>query len=62
MRPLHPGHDFLIQINRLSRYEAHPAHPRMTTGAIPMLDLGFLLIGAVFLGACILYAYACDRL
>jgi len=27
-----------------------------------MLDLGFILIGAVFLGVCILYAYACDRL
>jgi hypothetical protein len=34
----------------------------MTTGSIPMLDLGFLLIGVIFLGACILYAYACDRL
>jgi len=28
----------------------------------PMLDLGFILIGAGFLGACILYALACERL
>jgi len=27
-----------------------------------MLDLVYILIGGVFLGACILYAYACDRL
>jgi len=27
-----------------------------------MLDLAYILVGAVFLGACILYAYACDRL
>jgi len=27
-----------------------------------MLDLAYILIGAVFLGACILYAFACDRL
>jgi len=27
-----------------------------------MLDLGFILIGAVFLGACALYAVACDHL
>jgi hypothetical protein len=28
----------------------------------PMLDLGFILIGAGFLGACILYALVCERL
>jgi len=27
-----------------------------------MLDILYLLIGAAFLGACVLYAYACDRL
>jgi len=27
-----------------------------------MLDLVYILIGAVFLGASVLYAYACDRL
>ena len=27
-----------------------------------MLDIAFILIGAVFLGACVLYAFACDRL
>jgi len=27
-----------------------------------MLDLGFIVIGAVFLGACVLYAVACDHL
>ena len=28
----------------------------------PMLDIIYLLIGAAFLGACVLYAIACDRL
>jgi len=27
-----------------------------------MLDIVYLLIGAVFLGACVLYTYACDHL
>jgi hypothetical protein len=27
-----------------------------------MFDLAFILIGAVFLGACMLYAVACDHL
>jgi len=27
-----------------------------------MLDVIYLLIGAVFLGACVLYAIACDHL
>jgi len=27
-----------------------------------MLDVLYLLIGAAFLGACVLYTYACDRL
>ena len=27
-----------------------------------MLDIIYLLIGAAFLGACVLYAYACDHL
>jgi len=27
-----------------------------------MLDLTYILIGTVFLGACILYAFACDHL
>jgi hypothetical protein len=35
---------------------------RTNRGDIPMLDLVYILIGAVFLGACVLYAYACDRL
>src|SRR6185312_15085658 len=29
---------------------------------LPMLDLIYLVIGAVFLGACVLYGYACDIL
>jgi hypothetical protein len=31
-------------------------------GGTRMLDLAYILIGAVFLGACALYALACDRL
>jgi len=31
-------------------------------GSSSMLDVIYLLIGAAFLGACVLYAYACDRL
>jgi len=27
-----------------------------------MLDIAFLVIGAIFLGVCVLYAYACDLL
>jgi len=27
-----------------------------------MLDVIYLLIGAIFLGACVFYAYACDHL
>jgi len=27
-----------------------------------MLDILYILLGAVFLGGCILYTYACDRL
>ncbi len=29
---------------------------------IVMLDVIYLLVGAAFLGACVLYAYACDHL
>jgi hypothetical protein len=31
-------------------------------GASAMLDVLYILIGAAFLGGCILYAYACDHL
>jgi hypothetical protein len=27
-----------------------------------MLDVAYILLGAVFLGACVLYVSACDRL
>jgi hypothetical protein len=29
---------------------------------IVMLDVIYLIVGAAFLGACVLYAYACDHL
>lgn len=29
---------------------------------IVMLDVIYLLVGAAFLGICVLYAYACDHL
>jgi hypothetical protein len=35
---------------------------RPDPGDTPMLDVAFILIGAFFLGACILYAFACDHL
>jgi len=31
-------------------------------GADLMFDVAYILIGAVFLGACVLYAIACDHL
>lgn len=30
--------------------------------SIAMLDVLYLLLGAAFLGGCILYTYACDKL
>jgi hypothetical protein len=41
---------------RVSRWHNREAR------SIPMLDVVYLLIGAVFLGACVLYAIACDHL
>ena len=40
----------------------HTLPNRTNRGDTPMLDLVYILIGAVFLGACVLYAFACDRL
>ena len=31
-------------------------------GNITMLDVVYILIGAAFLGGCVLYAFACDHL
>jgi hypothetical protein len=31
-------------------------------GKITMLDIIYILLGAAFLGGCVLYAIACDRL
>lgn len=31
-------------------------------GASRMLDVAYILVGAAFLGACVLYAYACEQL
>jgi hypothetical protein len=31
-------------------------------GAIPMLDVIYILLGATFLGGCAFYTIACDRL
>jgi hypothetical protein len=28
----------------------------------PLLDIAYLVIGAIFLGACVLYALACEQL
>lgn len=36
--------------------------PNPLTGARPMLDVLYILIGAAFLGGCVLYTIACDHL
>jgi hypothetical protein len=61
MRPLWVRRYFLIYINCRSRYVCF-LHNRNGRRGLPMLDVAFILIGAVFLGACVLYALACDRL
>ena len=38
---------------------AEPVIPERIT---VMLDIIYLLVGAAFLGLCVLYAYACDHL
>jgi hypothetical protein len=40
---------------------AHDATSLLTRG-ITMFDILYILIGAVFLGGCVLYAIACDHL
>jgi hypothetical protein len=32
------------------------------SGGSPMLDLLYIVIGAAFVGVCVLYTYACDQL
>ncbi|MBN8896814.1 MAG: hypothetical protein J0H19_02030 [Rhodospirillales bacterium] len=32
------------------------------SGGVPMFDLLYLLLGAAFLGGCVLYAFGCERL
>jgi hypothetical protein len=34
----------------------------LPTRGKPMLDIVYILIGALFLGGCVLYAIACDHL
>lgn len=40
----------------------HCPRPESVARSFLMLDIAFLVIGAVFLGACVLYTLACDRL
>ena len=47
-----------MEIISRKRYLRVPTKP----GDTAMLDLAYILIGAVFLGACVLYAVACDHL
>jgi hypothetical protein len=35
---------------------------RHVVRSYPMLDIAYVVIGAVFLGACVLYALACEQL
>ncbi len=62
MQPLRARPHLLIKIKRRRCYLAYPATGPVALGGTRMLDLAFILIGAVFLGACALYALACDRL
>jgi hypothetical protein len=39
-----------------------PCTPYALSRRNPMLDIAFLVVGAIFLGACALYALACDKL
>jgi hypothetical protein len=39
-----------------------PCTPYAPARRNPMLDIAFLVVGALFLGACVLYALACDKL
>jgi hypothetical protein len=41
-----------------ARFLTAPASKRTKT----MLDVAYILLGAVFLGACVLYVFTCDRL
>jgi len=52
----------MIHINRRGAYLAVPADRFTAFWNNPMLDVAYILIGAVFLGACALYAIACDHL
>jgi hypothetical protein len=36
--------------------------PDALTRSFPMLDIAYLVVGALFLGLCALYALACDNL
>lgn len=44
------------------RTPAAIAECRFYERTIVMLDVIYILVGAAFLGACVLYAYACDHL
>jgi hypothetical protein len=34
----------------------------LSQGVLPMLDIAYLVVGALFLGLCALYALACENL
>jgi hypothetical protein len=55
-----------IRLISWSKSNAHPIISRSQTRGnrteVPMLDAAYILIGAVFLGACVLYAFACNRM
>jgi hypothetical protein len=40
----------------------HRPGPDTVARSLPMLDIAYLVIGGLFLGAFVLYALACDRL
>jgi hypothetical protein len=57
-----PGSGYLPDRHVSRLPAARPEFRMLRTGALPMLDVAFLVIGAVFLGVCGLYALACDHL
>jgi hypothetical protein len=54
-----PRPDYFLRRTE-SPFGGHPRPPG--NGVSAMLDLVFIATGAVFLYACVLYAFACDHL
>jgi hypothetical protein len=63
--PLHVPSNLYGRVNyfvRIATCHAACGAIAADPGASAMLDLLYIVIGAAFLGGCILYAFACDHL